>query len=439
MQNLVSIIIRTLNESKHISLCLNAIKNQTYKNYEVIIVDSGSIDDTVERALSIMDCKVLNCVQDDYFPGVSLNLGCEKSNGDYLVFLSAHCIPCDENWLLNLINPFYNNPNLAGVYGRQLPLPHSKPEDVRDLLITFGSEDKLQKIDSFFHNANSAISKVIWKKFNFDENTKNIEDRIWANAVISDNHEIFYSSNSKVFHFHGIHQFGNINRLTSTNKVIKRYSLFKTGDDKLPISLINSTVCIPILGKLKIFENEFLIIKTLDYLKKYDFINQIILYTNTEIPLEILNHDNRVKSVKRPKYLDDILIDTHKVLEEFSNYCKNNKTYPDIVFYMEEVYPNRNKLDLNDITSNLINSNYDAVIPSFVENRMILMKENNTDLSLLNTGFIPSSLGSNLLIGSKGSLMAIFFDSLIKDIVDLEIGTIEFDSGSEIFKKYLIK
>ena len=224
MQNLVSIIIRTLNESKHISLCLNAIKNQTYTNYEVIIVDSGSIDDTVERALSIMDCKVLNCVQDDYFPGVSLNLGCEKSNGDYLVFLSAHCIPCDENWLLNLINPFYNNPNLAGVYGRQLPLPHSKPEDVRDLLITFGSEDKLQKIDSFFHNANSAISKVIWKKFNFDENTKNIEDRIWANAVISDNHEIFYSSNSKVFHFHGIHQFGNINRLTSTNKVIKRYS-----------------------------------------------------------------------------------------------------------------------------------------------------------------------------------------------------------------------
>ena len=437
MQNLVSIIIRTLNESKHISLCLNAIKNQNYKNYEVIIVDSGSSDDTIQRALSIMDCKVLNCVQDDYFPGISLNLGCKESDGEFLVFLSAHCIPCDNDWLTNLINPFLDNAKIAGTYGRQLPLPHSKPEDVRDLLITFGSEDKLQQVDSFFHNANSAILKKVWKIFPFDDKAKNIEDRIWANSVISNGFEIFYSSNSKVFHFHGIHQFGNIDRLTSTNKVIKRYSLFKTGDDKLPISLVRSVVCIPILGELKIIDNEFLIIKTLDYLKKYDFINHIILYTNTEIPSKILKHDKRVKSVKRPKYLDDISIDTHKVLMEFSDYCKKNKIYPDIIFYMEEVYPNRNKLDLNDITSNLINSNYDAIIPSFVENRMMLMKENNTDLSLLNSGFTPSLLGSNLLIGSKGTLLAIFFDSIIKDILDLKIGTIEFDSSSELFKKTL--
>lgn len=435
MQNLVSIIIRTLNESKYISLCLNAIKNQNYKNYEVILVDSGSSDDTIQRALSIMDCKVLNCFQDDYFPGISLNLGCKESNGEILVFLSAHCIPCDNDWLTNLIKPFSDNAKIAGTYGRQLPLPHSKPEDVRDLLITFGSEDKLQQVDSFFHNANSAILKKVWKNFPFDDKAKNIEDRIWANSVISNGFEIFYSSNSKVFHFHGIHQFGNIDRLTSTNQVIKRYSLFKTGDDKLPIALIRSVVCIPILGKFKIVDNEFLIIKTLDYLKKYDFINEIILYTNTKIPSKILDHDRRVKSVKRPKYLDSISIDTHIVLMEFSNYCKKNKIYPDIVFYMEEVYPNRNKLNLIEITSNLINSNYDAIIPSFVENRMILMKENNTNFSLLNSGFTPSSIGSNLLVGSKGTLFAIFFDSIIKDILDLEIGTIEFESSSELFSK----
>jgi rhamnosyltransferase len=436
MQNLVSIIIRTLNESKHISLCLNAILNQSYKNFEIIIVDSGSTDDTIARAQSIYDCKVLASVQDEYFPGKSLNLGCKEAKGDFLIFLSAHCIPCDNEWLANLITPFLNNDKIAGVYGRQLPLPHSKPEDVRDLLITFGSEDRLQKIDSFFHNANSAISKNVWNKFPFDEMAKNIEDRIWANNVICNNYEIYYSSNSKVFHFHGIHQFGNIDRLTSTNKVIKRYSLFKTGDDKLPISLVRSIVCIPILGKLKIIDNEFLIIKTLDYLKKYDFINKIILYTNTNIPSQILDYDSRVKVVQRPDYLDNRSIDTHKVLEEFSFYCKKNKVYPDLIFYMEEVYPNRDQLDLNDITINLINSNYDAIIPSFIENRMILKKESDANLSLLNSGFTPSSLGSNLLIGSKGSLLAIFFNSIVKNIQSLEIGTIEFSSSSELFKKH---
>ena len=73
---------------------------------------------------------------------------------------------------------------------------------------------------------------------------------------------------------------------------------------------------------------------------------------------------------------------------------------------------------------------------SIIENRMILKKESDANLSLLNSGFTPSSLGSNLLIGSKGSLLAIFFNSIVKNIQSLEIGTIEFSSSSELFKKH---
>ena len=43
MQDLVSIVIRTLNESKYINICLKAIEKQNYKNYEIIVVDSGSL------------------------------------------------------------------------------------------------------------------------------------------------------------------------------------------------------------------------------------------------------------------------------------------------------------------------------------------------------------------------------------------------------------
>ena len=45
-----SIIIRTKNEEKWISICLNAIFKQDYKNFEVIIVDNCSTDKTVEKA-----------------------------------------------------------------------------------------------------------------------------------------------------------------------------------------------------------------------------------------------------------------------------------------------------------------------------------------------------------------------------------------------------
>ena len=46
---LVSIIIRTKNEEKWISLCLNALSKQSYKNFEIIIVDNYSKDKTIQK------------------------------------------------------------------------------------------------------------------------------------------------------------------------------------------------------------------------------------------------------------------------------------------------------------------------------------------------------------------------------------------------------
>ena len=49
-QELVSIIIRTKNEERWISQCLDSINKQTYKNFEVILVDNYSNDKTVDKA-----------------------------------------------------------------------------------------------------------------------------------------------------------------------------------------------------------------------------------------------------------------------------------------------------------------------------------------------------------------------------------------------------
>ena len=49
-KNLISIIIRTKNEERWIGLCIERIKKQSYKNYEIILVDSFSEDKTVEKA-----------------------------------------------------------------------------------------------------------------------------------------------------------------------------------------------------------------------------------------------------------------------------------------------------------------------------------------------------------------------------------------------------
>ena len=120
---LTSIIIRTKNEEKWLPRCLSMIYAQTHKDFEVILVDNESTDNTVKIAKSWNIDKIVNI--GNYSPGRALNLGINNAKGENLVFLSAHCVPVNEFWLKNLIHTLDTNNNVFAVYGRQIPLPES--------------------------------------------------------------------------------------------------------------------------------------------------------------------------------------------------------------------------------------------------------------------------------------------------------------------------
>lgn len=208
----VSVIVRTKNEEFWIERCLRAIYSQlTSYEIEVIIVDNRSTDATVRRALNVnRNIKIIYL--DKYNPSVSLNLGVRESTGDFCVCISAHCVPADSSWLEHLIEPLKNE-NICAVYGRQIPLLTSNPNDKRDLWLTFGLDDVLQKNDPFIHNANAAYRTKQLLEYPFDEKLTNIEDRSWGQEQINLGNNIYYKSNAIVYHDHGIHQTGNLSRL----------------------------------------------------------------------------------------------------------------------------------------------------------------------------------------------------------------------------------
>ena len=138
---MVSIIIRTKNEERWIDLCLKKIFEQTYTNFEVVIVDNNSNDKTVLRAKKY-PVKIVKVK--DFFPGKAINIGIRKSKGKIIVCLSAHCIPVSNDWLKKLIFDLKNK-KVAGVYGMQKPLSFSSDFDKRDLLNLFGQDKKIQK------------------------------------------------------------------------------------------------------------------------------------------------------------------------------------------------------------------------------------------------------------------------------------------------------
>jgi glycosyltransferase involved in cell wall biosynthesis len=216
----VSIIIRTKNEENWIKACLQAILNQNYLSFEIIIVDNGSKDRTVDVVKKFGIKKITTL--ESFTPGAALQKGINISKGDILVFLSAHCIPTSENWLYDLVKPIIDYKSVAS-YGRQIPTKSSGPDDARDLLMVFGKENLIQSKDFKFHNANSAIDKEYYLKNPFDKNLSNIEDWDWGKKVIKNKKTISYIADASVYHHHGINQH-NINesfRSKSVSKILR--------------------------------------------------------------------------------------------------------------------------------------------------------------------------------------------------------------------------
>ena len=101
MNALVSIITPTYNSAKFIAETIQSVQNQTYQNWEMIIVDDGSSDETESVVLSILqnDNRIqFHKLSQNSGPAVARNTGIEKASGDYMTFIDA-----DDIWFPTFI------------------------------------------------------------------------------------------------------------------------------------------------------------------------------------------------------------------------------------------------------------------------------------------------------------------------------------------------
>ena len=82
----LTVIIPVYNEEASIGACLSSLRDQTLKPGEIIIVDDGSTDQTVEI---IKKFNVILLTQNHQGPGAARNFGVKKAKGDILVFVDA--------------------------------------------------------------------------------------------------------------------------------------------------------------------------------------------------------------------------------------------------------------------------------------------------------------------------------------------------------------
>ena len=102
----VSVIIPTFNEEKVIGECLTSLEKQSLTNFEVIVVDDGSTDSTLEIlfSLQIKNYKLKIQEQSHNGPGEARNLGVKHAKGKILVFVDADMV-FNEDFLERLVKP----------------------------------------------------------------------------------------------------------------------------------------------------------------------------------------------------------------------------------------------------------------------------------------------------------------------------------------------
>ena len=219
---LVSIIIRAKNEKKYILQSIKKILSQSYKKIEIIIIDNNSTDGTLKllESLNIKNLVIKQYPFKNYKPGKSLNYGVSYSRGEFLCFLSAHCIPLNKFWLKNLLN-YMNNRKIVGAYGRQVPTKETSIFESKELYYTFKKDFIIQKNSSFFHNANSLIKYSFWEKKKFNEKTDHVEDILWANYWIKKKYQIVYQPKAIVSHYHGMQHYQKDIKVKKILKLLK--------------------------------------------------------------------------------------------------------------------------------------------------------------------------------------------------------------------------
>jgi glycosyltransferase involved in cell wall biosynthesis len=195
-----SVVVRCYNEADHIGKLFHGLSEQSMQDYEIVLVDSGSTDGTVEIAEDFGVEETVYIDPTNFSFGRALNYGCDAASGELCVIASAHVYPKRDDWLERLLEKF--NENVALVYGKQRGNEVTAFSENQIFKQWFPEHDIERQDHPFCNNANAAIRRDVWKEYPYDEQLTGLEDVDWAKRVQKDGYDISYASEAEIIHVH---------------------------------------------------------------------------------------------------------------------------------------------------------------------------------------------------------------------------------------------
>lgn len=196
----ISVVIRAKNEAALIGRTLAAVRGQSLAPAEIVLVDSGSTDGTIEIARE-HGVRLVELDPARFSYGRALNVGTEAARHPWVVYLSAHAVPTDAHWLRELTAPLADD-RVVAAFGRQEAHPGANPLDARELRRAYGLVPLRFVTDPRFSNANAAVKRDAVIATPFDETLDYAEDVHWARKQCAAGRTVVYAPGGSVLHSH---------------------------------------------------------------------------------------------------------------------------------------------------------------------------------------------------------------------------------------------
>ena len=172
-----SIIIPTFNREKEISRAIESVLNQTFKDFEILVIDNASSDNTVNEIKEFNDSRIkLFCNSSNLERCASRNIGINNSKGNYICFLDS-----DDYYLENHLKEFKENIDKSG---NETDMFISNCRIYYENLSKFEylKYSEFNNISYFLINAvipsRVCISSSVLKKFKFENKYLIVEDTV---------------------------------------------------------------------------------------------------------------------------------------------------------------------------------------------------------------------------------------------------------------------
>jgi len=212
MTEKISVIILTMNSQKHLAICINAILMQKYPNFEIIVVDSNSTDNTLSilqnyntKTTQIKIIKFGNHIS----VGKARQIGMDHAKGEILAYIDSDVELSHENWLENMTQPILNGyksipkEQIAGVQ-TLAKCRDSDPPVLKRIHASF--EYKYDILDTEHYQivgtSHLLLQKSILKKVGGFKDIYSGEDVSVMKSIMQLGYKFIYLKNEKCYHHH---------------------------------------------------------------------------------------------------------------------------------------------------------------------------------------------------------------------------------------------